>query len=220
MGLESISDPEEEPVHESDDDDDSLPEVPAPDGVIELDDDDEGERYYDTRSGSTSSASASGHTSQGSREADTEDSEDPLDPITPGAAQTRFDIADSTDSFVDASEENVIEDDWIDPTPLATSSPNGKSRSISSEKKSTSSSSTKKKHKHKQKPVPVPRMQPPPSKEHYPFPVTREDRMASDSPMMADWGDGIPQGKRMHTARARDGGRTQSGGVRGVLTED
>jgi cysteine protease ATG4 len=62
---------------------------------------------------------------------------------------------------------------------------------------------SKKKSKGKRKAVPVPSV-------HYPFPVSVED---------------VPQprasgGQRMHTARARDGGRTQSGGVRGVLMED
>ncbi|KAJ7693948.1 hypothetical protein B0H17DRAFT_1330262 [Mycena rosella] len=58
-----------------------------------------------------------------------------------------------------------------------------------------------KKSKGKRKAVPVPSV-------HYPFPVPVE---------------GVPEprasgGQRMHTARARDGGRTQSGGVCGVLT--
>jgi len=39
------------------------------------------------------------------------------------------------------------------------------------------------------------------------------------SPEMLENGNGTKQ-QRMHTARARDGGRTQSGGVKGVLTAE
>ena len=93
----------------------------------------------------------------------------------------------------------------------------------------------------KQIPVPVPQVrhlaqQQPPQEQHYPFPVapvddpwvsspqhrvaSSQDRVGSD----ANNGQGnqhssaeIAIEKRMHTARARDGGRTQSGGVKGIL---
>lgn len=56
--------------------------------------------------------------------------------------------------------------------------------------------------------------------QHYPFPVA--DGTSSPEPHDRSRRSSTTNkgGKRMHTARARDGGRTQSGGVRGVLTED
>ena len=111
--------------------------------------------------------------------------------------------------------------------------PISRSKSSSSKKSSsTLNNSTKGKKNKKQVPVPVPQVklvnqqQP---KEHYPFPVTPAD---DPSPLRAacqDRGDctssvhsstGIVTEKRMHTARARDGGRTQSGGVKGILPDD
>ncbi|KAF9070477.1 peptidase family C54-domain-containing protein [Rhodocollybia butyracea] len=106
-------------------------------------------------------------------------------------------------------------------------------------KKTRSSSSTNKKKKpKKQLPVPVPKVRLPsqPTAESFPFPVATEDASAdgpglistsySSSSSMSGAGDdstGVGASireKRMHNARARDGGRTQSGGVKGVLTDD
>jgi cysteine protease ATG4 len=140
-----------------------------------------------------------------------------------------------------------IEDDWVDPS-VPTPSPRGppapaparvkdpspsppsssnvpplaKSKSSSSTSKhglGSGSTSGKSKKAKKQIPVPVPAVRlPSQQQEHYPFPVTPvddpslspQDRARSPS----------TRGKRMHTARARDGGRTQSGGVKGILTDD
>ncbi|KAF9043299.1 peptidase family C54-domain-containing protein [Panaeolus papilionaceus] len=112
------------------------------------------------------------------------------------------------------------------PTPAPRMS---KSKSSSSAKSGSGSKSTKKK---KQLPVPVPQVripsqgqsyyQPQPPQEHYPFPVTPAD----DGAGTGAGGDRSRNtsnrdlSKRMHTARARDGGRTQSGGVKGILTDD
>ncbi|KAF8215429.1 hypothetical protein K438DRAFT_1955408 [Mycena galopus ATCC 62051] len=153
---------------------------------------------------------------------------------------------DGDDGFVDAGGEvDDIEDDWIDPVappplpPMAKKtlskekgvSSSGKDKSGSKEKSRSGSGKGKKK-----KAVPVPSM-------HYPFPVSAEDgagtttpqrererereRNVTVSPRAAGAGAGAGSGanantggQRMHTARARDGGRMQSGGVRGILTKD
>ncbi|KAJ7330308.1 peptidase family C54-domain-containing protein [Mycena albidolilacea] len=139
------------------------------------------------------------------------------------------------DSFVDAAEEVDIEDDWVDPvaSPPPPVVKRDKDKGSSSSGKSRSKS--KGKGSKKAVPVPVPSV-------HYPFPVSSEDtggagagagreRTATVVPRGtgatgatgAGAGAGAGAGgggQRMHTARARDGGRTQSGGVRGVLTED
>jgi len=110
------------------------------------------------------------------------------------------------------------------------------------------SGSGKTKRTKKQVPVPVPAVRlPVPPQEHYPFPVAPVDDLSSSTGSIAaplynqdgkermrnsstkggrsNQGQGLGQGgpptqHRMHTARARDGGRTQSGGVKGILTDD
>ncbi|KAJ7595482.1 hypothetical protein C8J56DRAFT_1042578 [Mycena floridula] len=230
MGLESMSDPDEES--------DSLADI----NDEEQEDDSGRDQYFDTRSASRSTSSSHGGLSQGSARSEGDTEEDPVDPVTPGPVQTRFDIPPvrkgSYEDFVDASAD--IEDDWIDPVipsppPISQTSSNLSQSSRSSagstngaKKKHRSSSGAKSKSKdggkrQKQIPVPVPGVKVP-ATEHYPFPVsqreTEPDIPAHSDPGTSDngWSDGI-QG-RMHTARARDGGRTQSGGVRGILTED
>ncbi|KAJ6491180.1 hypothetical protein C8R45DRAFT_1213193 [Mycena sanguinolenta] len=140
---------------------------------------------------------------------------------------------DGEDDFVDASGEvDDIEDDWVDPMPpppppVPKKSSSSKDKDKDKEKDRSGKSKTKGKSK-KATPVPVPSV-------HYPFPVSAEDgaggtgrtsprererereRNVTVSPRVAGASAG---GQRMHTARARDGGRTQSGGVRGILTED
>jgi cysteine protease ATG4 len=118
-----------------------------------------------------------------------------------------------------------------------------KSKSSSSrQSSSTSNHSVKMKieKSKKQIPVPVPqvRLLEQPQEQHYPFPVAPVDDLWVSSPQhrvasSQDRGGGgasngqgnqhnsaeIAAEKRMHTARARDGGRTQSGGVKGILPE-
>ena len=54
--------------------------------------------------------------------------------------------------------------------------------------------------------------------QHYPFPSSTTGGVETDDDKKEDSGRRIPQ---MRTTKARDGGRTQSGGVRGILlTED
>ncbi|KAJ7442939.1 peptidase family C54-domain-containing protein [Mycena galericulata] len=207
MGLESISDPEE------------AEDVSVDDG--------------DVLTMSHAMASPTRRTSSARSEVDTED--DSVAPITP-LPGARFDIAPPTatkggagpaypelegdDGFVDAGGEVEIEDDWVDPVPPPPAP------APSNTKKSPSSSKGKEgKGKGRgKKAVPVPSV-------HYPFPVSAEDaavpapqerqRNVTVSPRTAAGAaGGQGQGQRMHTARARDGGRTQSGGVRGILTAD
>ncbi|KAJ7144641.1 hypothetical protein C8R44DRAFT_846331 [Mycena epipterygia] len=168
--------------------------------------------HVHSNSNSTNSSSAR------SEEVDTE--EDAVAPITP-LPNARFSLPpagayadaelEGEDEFVDARGAD-IEDDWVDPItppPKIKKSKSGKSG--------------------KRRAVPVPSV-------HYPFPVSGEEsagpgvggaaapqqerqerqRNVTVSPRAGAGGGG----QRMHTARARDGGRTQSGGVRGVLTED
>ena len=111
--------------------------------------------------------------------------------------------------------------------------PSSKSKTSPSKKSSTTlNNSVKMKKNRKQIPVPVPQVklltqqQP---KEHFPFPVAPIDDPSVSSPHHAVSPDRVSSGqgkqavtteKRMHTARARDGGRTQSGGVKGILPDD
>lgn len=230
MGLESISDPDDVAADMDMDDDE--------DGLKVPDDDDEDERFYDTRSTSASVSSRSAGGERGkSEEVDTE--EDPVDPITPGPATTRFNVS------TDAKDTDDIEDDWVAPSvptsPLLTPQPTqhyevevegvpavvprmAKSRSNGS---SSSSGKKKKTKKKEQQPVPVPkiRVPSPPSKESYPFPASDDGTLDwSGSSSTSSGGFEPPAAdsfeRRMHTARARDGGRTQSGGVKGILTDE
>lgn len=116
-----------------------------------------------------------------------------------------------------------------------------KSKSSSSKQSSSTSNHSVKVKSKKQTPVPVPQVrllaqQQQPQEQHYPFPVAPVDDPWVSSPQhrvassQDRSGGGASNGqgnqhnfaeieKRMHTARARDGGRTQSGGVKGILPE-
>jgi cysteine protease ATG4 len=248
MGLESISEP----------------------GDVEVEvGDEEGEQFFDTRSGSTSSASASASASGSFKETgrrgyseDVDTEEDPVDPITPGP-NSRFSIGvppegrkgrqdetmgDSGEFVLDDEDESEplfdsgdIEDDWVDPS---IPSPPGGARpssvpvndlpqppvvhpaaaaaAVSTPIKRNGSTKKGKKggKKRGEVPVPVPLVKLPSRypQEHLPFPVTAEDH-PHDSTQDKDNSTKSTE-KRMHTARARDGGRTQSGGVKGVMTEN
>jgi len=173
------------------------------------------------------------------------DTEDDPGPVTPGPA-SRFDVVDvpaiparktfkGTEDDFDTgfSKEGDIEDDWIDPSlptptpgnyaassstssvdplPPVTPSKSSRSKKISSSTSKGHSSTTKRRSK-KQTPVPVPKV------EAYPFPVTGEEWVGTDDAERPRNTSGKGQ-RKMHTARARDGGRTQSGGVKGIFTDD
>ncbi|KAJ4469197.1 peptidase family C54-domain-containing protein [Lentinula aciculospora] len=155
------------------------------------------------------------------------------------------DSHDQEGSFDDADDD--IEDDWVEPsipsTPIHSSHGAQSSTDDSAgpapapaieQTRSTSSTASKKKKPKKQVPVPVPKVRLPSPRESFPFPVATEEVSAegpisvsysSSSSMSGAGDDSVGVGasireKRMHNARARDGGRTQSGGVKGVLTDD
>ncbi|KJA22323.1 hypothetical protein HYPSUDRAFT_41184 [Hypholoma sublateritium FD-334 SS-4] len=143
-----------------------------------------------------------------------------------------------------------IEDDWIDPVSSpgdvpsdsrhalppqpAPPPPPAKDRAVpapasaaSSSRSSQSRSTDKTRKARKQVPVPVPAVRvPPPAQEHYPFPVTpAEEHVGGVGVGVGASGERTRstsgrKAHRMHNARARDGGRTQSGGVRGILTDN
>ena len=97
--------------------------------------------------------------------------------------------------------------------------------SYSSTSSSSSGVKVKSKSRKQKKPVALSILRTPEPPAHFPFPSSLEDtpqqedyqQQREQSPEMLE--NGTKQ-QRMHTARARDGGRTQSGGVKGVLTED
>ncbi|KAJ6491171.1 hypothetical protein C8R45DRAFT_1138240 [Mycena sanguinolenta] len=122
---------------------------------------------------------------------------------------------DGEDDFVDASGEvDDIEDDWVDPVPPPPppvpkkSSSSSKDKDKDKEKDRSSKSKTKVKSK---KATPVPMLS-----VHYPFPVSAEDGAGGT-------GRTSPRERERNVTvspRAAGGGWTQSGGVRGILTED
>ena len=157
--------------------------------------------------------------------------DDPVGPLTPGPGSnsstgkfheqqnqsSKFPVVDDRDE--EDADDDIV-DDWIE-TPVLVS-PGGSPSPPPLPTKSRSGGVKKPKH---QKPVPVPRVS---------FPSDSEKSVGSSfafpSINAAD-GDGAAlsgtagsdlstNSKRMHTARGRDGGRTQSGGVKGVFTED
>ena len=124
MGLESISDPEDEVGDEEDDDDDDDDDDDE-DGVVEIDvevvdnDDDEEEEarrrrhgsdeFFDTRSRSSGEEEEEEEW-RGSRSRSRSDTEeDPVDPITPGPG-ARFAAMPGDD------DEPEDDDDWVDPS--------------------------------------------------------------------------------------------------------
>jgi cysteine protease ATG4 len=106
--------------------------------------------------------------------------------------------------------------------PLAKSK-SSRSASSSAAAKQTSGKPKSSAKGKKETPVPVPAVRIPsqqPAQEHYPFPVTPADDPSASPQHDRPRNSSTKGGKRMHTARARDGGRTQSGGVKGILTDD
>ena len=207
MGLESISEPDDMDLHPSDEEED------------------DSEPFFDD-------AASKGH-SRGTKSSDFDTEEDPMGPITPGpGSRTTFDVPkvpgkereedgfepDELDGDEEEEEEEEEDDDsWVDPSvptspdvrspdrfsapPMTLSKSNG---STSSGGSGTSRSKKSNTRKAREKEPPT----------HYPFPSSVED-----SPGIMT-GEENGNGVRMHTARARDGGRTQSGGVKGVLTTE
>lgn len=210
MGLESISEPDIDMEFDGEREDQE---------PVENED-----QFFDTRSSDSPVTKGQGS------EIDTE--EDPVGPITPGP-NSMFEVdkhgkgKEAVDDFEEISAEDDDED-WVDPslpTPLAPSSqqpyapPLEKSISTSSTSSAGSGGKgqSKKAAGRKSKKSSVPLMKMPVKPEaHFPFPRSLEESVH-------DGGRGPeaePYERRMNNARARDGGRTESGGVKAVLTED
>lgn len=210
MGLESISEPDDGPDKESEED-------------ADREGDEQVEQFFDARSVFVERAR--------SEEGDTE--EDPMDPITP-LPGSRFEIQGFEEedvrfeegaSFIgmdggDDGVEEIIEGDWVDPSP-ETSTPSAVSENRNGSNGRKKSRKERDKDK-KQISIPVPAVS-------LPFPVSMDDSAVgvavhSQPPherarnSSSNNKGGVA--RRMHTARARDGGRTQSGGVKGLLTDD
>ncbi|KAG6915802.1 hypothetical protein DXG01_009766 [Tephrocybe rancida] len=182
-----------------------------------------------------------------SEEVDTE--EDPVDPITP-LPNARFSIPRSAGSGKDADDgedngermerdmydEGDIEDDWVVPSvpaPIPSDPPAILVSSTSAGVPSVVHAKMPKKARmgrgRIEVPVPVLLVKipvPMPSsnrdQEHFPFLMTQREKEVSPSrPEHRVRHMSIKNtGKRMHMARARDGGRTQSGGVKEILPDD
>jgi cysteine protease ATG4 len=157
----------------------------------------------------------------GQSEADTED--DPVGPMTPGPTVTsttettvtpqRKAHAVSFSRTTSASDGDLDDEEWVDPTPIPATPldatpptfpiTGGRGDAVAVPMppmmaKAKSSGSTKSR-KRKEARAPVP------------FPSSSQAEGADDRPRR------LPQ---MSTARGRDGGRTQSGGVKGVIAPE
>ncbi|KAI0716156.1 peptidase family C54-domain-containing protein [Cerioporus squamosus] len=228
----------EPPHYPSDSDDMGLESVSEPD--IDMPDDEEfslGNSPGGSPNGSLR-GSAVGGSVGGSVKSEVDTEEDPIAPLTPSAGKTSFDIdapermkrAPSSSTQDSLSFDDEDDEEWADPPefsdphlPLAdpaaakggTSSPESppaiaQSRSTSSTTSKGTGKTTRRKTKKassssSKTPRPV----------QYPFPAADpEDEEPLPTQMQ---GKRVPQ---MRTAKARDGGRTQSGGIKGVLMDD
>lgn len=231
MGLESISDPDDMDMDLEEEDDIEVVDGEGPEELPVRTRDAE-DQFFDSRSTSISPVCSSVKGGTKGSEGDTE--EDPMGPITPGPNST-FEVdkhEDGTlkglsknDDFeeIDGHEEEDDEE-WVDPsmpTPLAQSAerpyapPMAKAKSTGSTG-STHSRKGKKSKKSKKANVPIVNTPSPPMKPeaHFPFPRSLEESFHERSYEAGNYE------KRMNNARARDGGRTESGGVKAVLTDD
>ncbi|TFK48111.1 hypothetical protein OE88DRAFT_604347 [Heliocybe sulcata] len=189
-----------------------LESISEPDMDMDMPEDEEGEEFLDARS--TSASPAPGGS------VDTED--DPIGPITPGpSSRSTFDMGDdqrprgSMSSHDEGVPDDLEDDDWVDPampTPLAQPPAPTKGES-----RSNRDGKHHERKKSKKSGVPVVRVPSPPPEQHYPFPVTVEAPEDSVVSSRSNSGQRVPQ---LHTVRARDGGRTQSGGVKGLPTDE
>ncbi|KAF8431945.1 peptidase family C54-domain-containing protein [Boletus edulis BED1] len=229
MGLESISDPDD--VEDMDSEEDDGVEVIEDEGAEEeqhLHTRDAEDQFFDTRSTSISPVCSSVKGGTKGSEADTE--EDPIGPLTPGPNST-FEVdqhEDGTkglsrnDDFVEIDRHEGEEDDeeWVDPsmpTPLAQSIERPYAPPIAKVKSTGSTGSTgsrkgKRGKKSKKASVPMVNTPSPPMKPevHFPFPRSLEESFHERSYEAGNYE------KRMNHARARDGGRTESGGVKAI----
>ncbi|KAG9311154.1 cysteine protease required for autophagy [Chiua virens] len=231
MGLESVSDPDDMVMDPEDEDEDDA-EIIDVDGAegrpVRLRDAED--QFFDTRSMSISPVCSSVKGGTKGSEADTE--EDPIGPITPGPhSRSTFEVdkhEDSTlkdlsrnDDFEEIDGHEEDDEEWVDPsipTPLAQSIDRPYAPPITQAKStgSTGSRKGKKGKKSKKSSVPIVNAPSPPvkSEAHFPFPRSLEESFHERLDERGNYE------KRMNNARARDGGRTESGGVKAVLTDD
>ncbi|KAI0245661.1 hypothetical protein BJV78DRAFT_1287349 [Lactifluus subvellereus] len=218
--LESMSEPDEEEDIPDDKDSsrsdaaDEEVSVPVP---TEEEDDSDGD-FFDAGDGAANDdrISSRAASKSGQSEGDTED--DPVGPMTPcpmgasspvntpdGAAAPRKANAVSFTRSVSTDDGDLDDEEWVDPTPIPATPldaapppfPTAGTPSPTTMTKVKSSSSAKsRKRKDARAPVPFPSS-------------------------AAEGGDDRPRRiPQMSTARGRDGGRTQSGGVKGVIAPE
>jgi cysteine protease ATG4 len=246
MGLESISEPDDAEIN---DEGEEVGEVGDEDGEGEQFFDTRSGSPSTSSAGASGSHHEAGRSERGnSEEVDTE--EDPVDPITPGPNSRfsiRIPLEGKMDETVNEGGDFVledddeppfeggdIEDDWVDPSISSPATARSSSIPVNDLpppavvhaavstpiKRNGSAKKGKKGKKRGEVPVPVPLVKIPSRypQEHLPFPVTAEDHHHPQDPSHDNSTKSVEM--RMHTARARDGGRTQSGGVKGVITEN
>jgi cysteine protease ATG4 len=213
--LESLSEPDEE--EDMPDDKDSTgaadEEVPAP---AEEEDDSDGD-FFDAGDGAAIDDRVSSRTASKSGQSEGDTEEDPVGPMTPGPMNSSSPVATpdtataprkanavSFSRTVSADDGDLDDEEWVDPTPIPATPldaappplPNPATPPPMMAKAKSSSSAKSRKRKEARAPVP--------------FPSSAAEG-TDDRPRR------VPQ---MSTARGRDGGRTQSGGVKGVIAPE
>jgi len=208
-----MSEPEEE--DDMPDDKDSSQSGVGDDEVREHGDEEDSDGdFFDAGEGVTidDRVSSRAASKSGQSEGDTED--DPDGPMTPGptvrtgerTTPQRKVHAVSFSRTTSADDGDLDDEEWVDPTPIPATPldatppqfPSTTTTSRAPMMAKTKSSSSTKSRKRKEARAPVP------------FPSSQAEG-ADDRPRR------IPQ---MSTARGRDGGRTQSGGVKGVIAPE
>ena len=211
--LESMSDPDEEddmPDDMPDDKDSGLGvdvDVGDRDASTREDEEEEdSDDFFDAGESavgdrhSLRAASESGQSGGG-----TED--DPVDPVTPSAGPTmggggtisRKATAVDFSRTISSDSADLDDEEWVDPTPIPPTPLETAPPAFPPPIAKTRSSSSAKSRKRKE------------ARAHVPFPSSVAEGAPEDRPRR------VPQ---MSTARGRDGGRTQSGGVKGVIAPE
>jgi len=210
-----MSDPEEE-EDMPDDKDSSRSGVGDEDGDTREDEDEEDSDgdFFDAGDGAVIGDRVSSRTASESGQSGGGTEDDPVGPVTPSAAPSmaRGTMSRKANSVnfsrtMSADSGDLDDEEWVDPTPIPATPletvppafPNAVPVPPMMAKAKSSSSGKSRKRKEARAPVPVP------------FPSSTVEGGAEDRPRR------VPQ---MSTARGRDGGRTQSGGVKGVITPD
>ena len=132
--------------------------------------------------------------------------ENPVRPVTPSAAPTmaggiisRKATAVDFSHTISSDSADLDDEEWVDPTPIPATPLETAPPVFPPPIAKTRSSSSAKSRKHKE------------ARAQGPFPSSAAEGTQEDRPRR------VPQ---MSTARGRDGGRTQSGGVKGVIAPE